>query len=221
MINVTTNSTYMAAAGLRPQCLSTRNSSVSQTATSIQQVIVSTNVAKAVAVAATPATATATGSASLSSTMLFASNGNLLKCISPSGDPIVVSPDPTSVAEDDHKRLIASQRRQNLVCMVRFASALMDALNSINKQSFQAFKLRVGLHTGSVIAGVVGAQRPFYDIWGDCVNVSRFNPRKCSKVILILIVPMCCIQYRLRSLAGWRLLVRLDAYRWRKKRLNY
>jgi class 3 adenylate cyclase len=34
------------------------------------------------------------------------------------------------------------------------------------------FELRVGVHTGSVIAGVVGRQRFTYDIWGDAVNVA-------------------------------------------------
>jgi hypothetical protein len=31
---------------------------------------------------------------------------------------------------------------------------------------------RVGLQVGPVIAGVVGAQKPLYDIWGDTVNVA-------------------------------------------------
>lgn len=65
-----------------------------------------------------------------------------------------------------------SQQKLNLICMIQFATSLMSTLNGINKQSFQVFKLRVGVNTGSVIAGVIGAQRPFYDIWGDCVNVS-------------------------------------------------
>lgn len=78
---------------------------------------------------------------------------------------------------DTLRRFAINHQRQNLVCMVQFASNMMIALNSINKQSFQMFKLRVGLHTGDVIAGVIGAQRKFYDIWGDCVNVSIFVNR--------------------------------------------
>lgn len=69
-------------------------------------------------------------------------------------------------------RSAISQQRLNLICMIQFATSLMSALNGINRQSFQVFKLRIGVNSGSVIAGVIGAQRPFYDIWGDCVNVS-------------------------------------------------
>lgn len=76
----------------------------------------------------------------------------------------------TSDGED--RRLLMNQQKLNLICMIQFATSLMTALNGINKQSFQVFKLRIGVNTGPVIAGVIGAQRPFYDIWGDCVNVS-------------------------------------------------
>jgi class 3 adenylate cyclase len=35
-----------------------------------------------------------------------------------------------------------------------------------------AWDLRVGLHTGPVIAGVVGRRKFIYDVWGDAVNVA-------------------------------------------------
>jgi class 3 adenylate cyclase len=34
------------------------------------------------------------------------------------------------------------------------------------------FAVRVGIHTGSVVAGVVGARKFAYDIWGDTVNLA-------------------------------------------------
>jgi class 3 adenylate cyclase len=34
------------------------------------------------------------------------------------------------------------------------------------------FELRIGIHTGPVIAGVVGRRRFTYDVWGDAVNVA-------------------------------------------------
>lgn len=70
------------------------------------------------------------------------------------------------------RRLMPSQI--NLTCMIQFATSLMSVLNRISKRSPQNFKLRVGVNTGPVVAGIIGVQRPFYDIWGDCVNVSRF-----------------------------------------------
>jgi class 3 adenylate cyclase len=34
--------------------------------------------------------------------------------------------------------------------------------------------LRVGIHTGPVISGIVGSRRFTFDIWGDAVNIASF-----------------------------------------------
>jgi len=59
-----------------------------------------------------------------------------------------------------------------VVILVEFAIALMSILDSINRESFQRFRLRIGLNHGPVIAGVIGAQKPQYDIWSNTVNVA-------------------------------------------------
>ncbi|XP_066589083.1 adenylate cyclase type 2 [Prorops nasuta] len=64
------------------------------------------------------------------------------------------------------------QEDHNVIVLVEFAIALMNVLDQINTESFQRFKLRMGLNHGPVIAGVVGAQKPQYDIWGNTVNVA-------------------------------------------------
>nr|XP_019946695.1 PREDICTED: adenylate cyclase type 2-like [Paralichthys olivaceus] len=56
--------------------------------------------------------------------------------------------------------------------MVEFAFALVGKLDVINRHSFNDFRLRVGINHGPVIAGVIGAQKPQYDIWGNTVNVA-------------------------------------------------
>ncbi|XP_067122187.1 adenylate cyclase type 2-like [Centruroides vittatus] len=65
-----------------------------------------------------------------------------------------------------------SRERHNVVTLIEFAIALMALLDQINRESFQRFRLRVGINHGPVIAGVVGAQKPQYDIWGNTVNVA-------------------------------------------------
>uniref|UniRef100_A0A670ZKU5 Adenylate cyclase type 4 n=1 Tax=Pseudonaja textilis TaxID=8673 RepID=A0A670ZKU5_PSETE len=60
----------------------------------------------------------------------------------------------------------------HLGTMVEFAMALVAKLDIINKHSFNTFKLRVGINHGPVVAGVIGAQKPQYDIWGNTVNVA-------------------------------------------------
>src|SRR5829696_10227829 len=39
-----------------------------------------------------------------------------------------------------------------------------------NNRSF--FQIRIGIHTGSVVAGIVGIRKFAYDIWGDTVNIA-------------------------------------------------
>ncbi|XP_049818616.1 adenylate cyclase type 2-like isoform X2 [Aethina tumida] len=67
----------------------------------------------------------------------------------------------------------ASRKEEHIIiALVDFAVLLMSSLDQINRDAFQRFKLRVGLNHGPVIAGVVGAQKPQYDIWGNTVNVA-------------------------------------------------
>ncbi|KAM6939386.1 adenylate cyclase type 1 isoform 2-T2 [Lycodopsis pacificus] len=59
------------------------------------------------------------------------------------------------------------------VCTVAdFAIDMFDVLDAINYQSYNDFVLRVGINVGPVVAGVIGARRPQYDIWGNTVNVA-------------------------------------------------
>ncbi|TAE05304.1 MAG: adenylate/guanylate cyclase domain-containing protein, partial [Bacteroidetes bacterium] len=40
------------------------------------------------------------------------------------------------------------------------------------KQGKETWDVRIGIHTGSVVAGVVGDYKFAYDIWGDAVNIA-------------------------------------------------
>ncbi|XP_069579294.1 adenylate cyclase type 8 isoform X1 [Brachyistius frenatus] len=60
----------------------------------------------------------------------------------------------------------------HLCALADFAIALNDSIQEINKHSFNNFELRIGMAHGSVVAGVIGAKKPQYDIWGKTVNLS-------------------------------------------------
>ncbi|XP_014308566.2 adenylate cyclase type 2 isoform X11 [Myotis lucifugus] len=71
-----------------------------------------------------------------------------------------------------HRAHEPDRQYMHIGTMVEFAFALVAKLDAINKHSFNDFKLRVGMNHGPVIAGVIGAQKPQYDIWGNTVNVA-------------------------------------------------
>ncbi|XP_062858249.1 adenylate cyclase type 1 [Trichomycterus rosablanca] len=61
---------------------------------------------------------------------------------------------------------------EHLCTVADFAIEMFKVLDAINYQSYNDFVLRVGVNVGPVVAGVIGARRPQYDIWGNTVNVA-------------------------------------------------
>lgn len=71
-----------------------------------------------------------------------------------------------------HENQELERKHAHIGIMVDFSMALMGKLDGINRHSFNSFRLRVGINHGPVIAGVIGARKPQYDIWGNTVNVA-------------------------------------------------
>lgn len=65
-----------------------------------------------------------------------------------------------------------TKRWAHLDLLVEFALELKKALQGINEQSFNHFVLKMGINHGPITAGVIGARKPHYDIWGNTVNVA-------------------------------------------------
>jgi class 3 adenylate cyclase len=53
-----------------------------------------------------------------------------------------------------------------------FALELGDVVAKIGEEYGYPLDVRVGLHVGPVIAGVIGVQRPAFDCWGESVNLA-------------------------------------------------
>jgi len=61
---------------------------------------------------------------------------------------------------------------KHVVAVANFAIELLALIEHINEHSFNNFNLRIGINVGPVVAGVIGTEKPHYDIWGNSVNVA-------------------------------------------------
>jgi class 3 adenylate cyclase len=53
-----------------------------------------------------------------------------------------------------------------------FALRMQEVAAVSKEESFIIWELRIGIHTGSVIGGVIGTTKFAYDVWGDTVNIA-------------------------------------------------
>lgn len=67
---------------------------------------------------------------------------------------------------------IPYKNRTNPVEVVLAALEMQEYMKTLKKKNTDIWDLRIGIHTGAVIAGVVGHKRISYDIWGDTVNTA-------------------------------------------------
>ena len=52
------------------------------------------------------------------------------------------------------------------------ALQMQATLQEFNRQHSQQLQLRIGIHLGPVVAGVIGVSKFIYDLWGDTVNIA-------------------------------------------------
>lgn len=69
------------------------------------------------------------------------------------------------VPSDDSVKNTILAGLEMVECMTNLKQKQLDKDNS-------SFEMRVGIHTGPVIAGIVGTTKFQYDIWGDTVNIA-------------------------------------------------
>ncbi|MFA5781063.1 MAG: adenylate/guanylate cyclase domain-containing protein [Bacteroidales bacterium] len=68
------------------------------------------------------------------------------------------------------------KNKTNPIDMVLAAFEIRDFINRLKKEQSDKrrtlWKIRIGIHTGKIISGVVGKKKFAYDIWGDTVNTA-------------------------------------------------
>ena len=58
------------------------------------------------------------------------------------------------------------------MAIANMALGMVDRLERVNARFECSLQIRIGIHSGPVVAGIIGTHRFSYDIWGDTVNVA-------------------------------------------------
>lgn len=56
--------------------------------------------------------------------------------------------------------------------IAKMALGMIDRLGRVNGHFGWPLQIRIGIHSGPVVAGIIGTHRFIYDVWGDTVNVA-------------------------------------------------
>jgi len=67
---------------------------------------------------------------------------------------------------------LPERRSDHAEAIAAMALDMQTAIAQFNAQRQLEFNIRVGIHTGPVVAGVIGLKKFAYDLWGDTVNVA-------------------------------------------------
>ncbi len=62
--------------------------------------------------------------------------------------------------------------QEHASAVARFSLDIMKEVGKFRLKDGSKLDLRVGIHTGPVVAGVIGEKKFIYDVWGDSVNVA-------------------------------------------------
>ena len=63
-------------------------------------------------------------------------------------------------------------RADHAEAIAEMALAMQQEIAYFQRDDGEPFRIRIGIHTGPVVAGVIGMKKFAYDLWGDTVNVA-------------------------------------------------
>ena len=83
--------------------------------------------------------------------------------------------------------------------IAEMALDILSVIANFNADHNQDFKIRIGINTGPVVAGVIGTKKFIYDLWGDTVNTSsRMESHGIPNKIQVTEASYQCLQDKYR-----------------------
>ncbi|MBL8003935.1 MAG: tetratricopeptide repeat protein [Candidatus Kapabacteria bacterium] len=74
---------------------------------------------------------------------------------------------------ENHQKATANAALQLLETMKNFTVIFPSELGETDRiHNINDIEIRIGIHTGEVVAGIIGKNKYTYDLWGDAVNVA-------------------------------------------------
>ncbi|MBD2175819.1 transporter substrate-binding protein [Pseudanabaena sp. FACHB-1998] len=67
---------------------------------------------------------------------------------------------------------LPTYRPDHAEAIAEMALAMQSEITKFKRGDDTTFRLRIGINTGAVVAGVIGIRKFIYDLWGDAVNIA-------------------------------------------------
>ncbi len=67
---------------------------------------------------------------------------------------------------------LPTSREDHAEAIAEMALAMQREIAQFKRGDDTTFRLRIGINTGAVVAGVIGIRKFIYDLWGDAVNIA-------------------------------------------------
>jgi class 3 adenylate cyclase len=67
---------------------------------------------------------------------------------------------------------LPTPRSDHAIAVAQMALEMQQEITHFQTATGEKFNLRIGINTGSVVAGVIGLKKFSYDLWGDAVNLA-------------------------------------------------
>jgi len=67
---------------------------------------------------------------------------------------------------------LPEEQPDHALAVADMALGMIEAVRQIGAQFGENLEVRIGIHSGEVVAGIIGQHRFIYDVWGDTVNTA-------------------------------------------------